>query len=795
MDLAPPSVAMRIDAQGSPEPPATTQKLVQQLQDAAVETLVPSVAVPASIRQAGYANRGIRFDESLQAFVPANTSMNSSGSNLPTLLQSLKTSPAACSTTEQNAGLQQSAFALELFGGSARLTKCLMKHGLPSVAIDWKRNASKPEGPSILLDLTTPEGQQVVISAVKSGRVKYIHAAPPCGTASRSREIPIPQHLKSQGVVEPVPLRSDLWPEGLPTLEGLDKLKTDLANSLYAFTGFVLDLAHSLGIRWSCENPWNSIFWLTKWIAPLALLPGVNASKFPNCLHGGKRPKWSKLLHWVPFFVELSGVCPGVGPTHVHLPWGLISNPGTSTLVFATASEAAYPELLCDRMAEKIVRQLKQDGVLLPEIPKVSQIPSSVGSTDFSADKIASRPSDLNLGSKKEINWAKAEAGRQPRGSMSPNVIPEFRSIFKLMVCESVFNSAVEGKKLDEVTLFEDTSLPKGAKIVRKHVFQVGSAGGAASELGKFGALFFGMPWDERSFMEAVLKIEHPVDSAQSLDKESYRNIFECLTSSKLDTRNLRKFAVDHYTWRAKELEADEAKLHASLSKDFQAVLSGKRFLLFKEMLADFGHKDALLHHRMISGFQVTGTLDSTHVFKKLHESKKKESTKSTRDLMVTSKWSRQALLGSLRSSGDQEIDKAVYDGTVKEGQLGWSKGPLSQPELSEKLGPLWIASRRFGVDQGLRKDGSRKIRSVDDLSEYGVNSTVSVDEKVDLGGIDQILATGKTMASAVAEDRSVKVPNGSGGFYHGKLHDDWSLQQVRSIMGRPVDLEAAYKN
>ena len=154
-----------------------------------------------------------------------------------------------------------------------------------------------------------------------------------------------------------------------------------------------------------------------------------------------------------------------------------------------------------------------------------------------------------------------------------------------------------------------------------------------------------------------------------------------------------------------------------------------------------------------------------------------------------------QALLGSLRSSGDPEIDKAVYDNTLKEKERGFSVGPFTQAQLSEKFGTLWVASRRFGVSQGFRSDGSRKIRSVDDLSEFGINSTISVDEKVDLGGVDRILATGKTLANSVDDHRHVKVPNGSGGYFEGELHSDWSLEDARSIQGRTVDLEAAYKN
>ena len=76
-----------------------------------------------------------------------------------------------------------------------------------------------------------------------------------------------------------------------------DLQKVQLANELYKFTSVVLLLAHSLGILWSVENPLRSLFWLTKWMKAVAELPNIFRATFPNCLHGGQRPKWTLLLH------------------------------------------------------------------------------------------------------------------------------------------------------------------------------------------------------------------------------------------------------------------------------------------------------------------------------------------------------------------------------------------------------------------------------------------------------------------------------------------------------------------
>ena len=46
-------------------------------------------------------------------------------------------------------------------------------------------------------------------------------------------------------------------------------------------------------------------------------------------------------------------------------------------------------------------------------------------------------------------------------------------------------------------------------------------------------------------------------------------------------------------------------------------------------------------------------------------------------------------------------VDEAVYGETLEEKSLGMLVGPLSEEELSARVGPLWLPAYRFGLKQG----------------------------------------------------------------------------------------------
>ena len=63
----------------------------------------------------------------------------------------------------------------------------------------------------------------------------------------------------------------------------------------------------------------------------------------------------------------------------------------------------------------------------------------------------------------------------------------------------------------------------------------------------------------------------------------------------------------------------------------------------------------------------------------------------------------------------------------------GWLLGPLSEAELSQRLG-IWLPARRFGIRQGT------SVRAIDDCSLVGHNATTSIGEMVDMGGVEVVV-------------------------------------------------------
>ena len=78
---------------------------------------------------------------------------------------------------------------VEIFAGSARLTKACKGLGLRAVAVD--KTSGRSEGPHIFhCDVTDPEDHQALVSFLEAEKdsLAWAHFAPACGTASKARE-------------------------------------------------------------------------------------------------------------------------------------------------------------------------------------------------------------------------------------------------------------------------------------------------------------------------------------------------------------------------------------------------------------------------------------------------------------------------------------------------------------------------------------------------------------------------------------------------------------------------------
>ena len=187
----------------------------------------------------------------------------------------------------------------------------------------------------------------------------------------------------------------------------------------------------------------------------------------------------------------------------------------------------------------------------------------------------------------------------------------------------------------------------------------------------------------------------------------------------------MRRGVIERWTRWARELQPLEDKLHARMPERVASVYRGKRLLLLQKILeaTRFGYLDIV--RDMIHGCRITGDMGKSGIF----PPKWAEATMSMEELWVLASRFRKSLIESMRSSGDAEVDRDLYEQTQQEVAQGLAAGPFTEQELSDRLGPRWFAARRFGVRQG------PKTRCVDDFSEFMVNMTVSTQEKAAAGG------------------------------------------------------------
>ena len=114
--------------------------------------------------------------------------------------------------------------------------------------------------------------------------------APPCGTASRAREIPL------AGDFAPQPLRTPEHPEGRPDLDPADADRVSKANSLYRTTAEIWKFCLEHDIVVVIENPYRSLFWHLPQISSILQDDRAVLVRSDFCMFGGMRLKKTALL-------------------------------------------------------------------------------------------------------------------------------------------------------------------------------------------------------------------------------------------------------------------------------------------------------------------------------------------------------------------------------------------------------------------------------------------------------------------------------------------------------------------
>ena len=596
----------------------------------------------------------------------------------------------------------------------------------------------------ISVDLSNEEGYQFVYDLLKTGAVLYLHCAPPDSTVKNAKEKKLPKKARQHGARAPKPLRSSAYPHGLPGLSGCDKLRVTKANQIFSTIAALVRVALQHGTAVTVENLKKSFLWSTTYFKSLIDEGLLHEVSFQKCMWGGKRDQWSSWYASVSDLDILEATCDG---NHDHLKWNVTEVPNT----WRCAPADAYPSVLCDKVAS-IVRNMARNC----NVQDVSVGPG--------------------LKQAKTVPVIMAAAGKQPRGDRFPSLITEFAYTIWKTVAGTFL--VTKDKKLTRDQC-EALNIPFPAKFLQE---KRGVANGVTVDAMR--EIEVGVWRKPEQFVDRALQIGHPFDDSSGVDDDTKVNIFKLLTEGVLARQQRTDVLLDYYEQRAEVLQHDESLLHDQLDHARSQIVDGKRFLLFEEMCRDVGIIGEDLRLLQLRGVPLTGVDGPTQLFRP--EPLKPALTE--RQLMKSSKWSRKMIMKKTAESPDPDVRSAVWKITMEEVERGWLQGPFDESQVRNMLGPLFVCSKRFGLVQ------TDKVRQIDNMSESLVNAAYGSSYKLDLEGVDGISVLARTFVEATSDDGVVSVTLKDGSRLVGQLHGDFTVESARSIGGRTLDLDAAYK-
>ena len=526
---------------------------------------------------------------------------------------------------------------LEFFAGTARVTAALRRLGFEgSQGVDHLQ-VSGAACPVLISDLTTASGQGLALQWLSSPHVIGIFLAPPCGTCSRAREIPLDN-------LSPSPLRSSKYPNGLPHLSGQNLVRVNRANQLYKFLGVLCQQAQDRNLLVAVENPRNSLFWSTSFWADTAFVCPSHVD-FQHCAYGSRRPKWTRIHHNHPNFSTLHRLCPGPACAKHHLPWG--RDPVTGD--FATAQETAYPPALADAIANCFVRAVQR----LPEAePTVSAV--------------------------------RAVSGPQPKAHAFPPLVPEHKAVHVLRGPANVAHLPPLRARLaapwHDPRFLPSRVIPKDSQLLRAD-----NRGDDQLELA------WGEAWSPDEFMQKAIEAGHPKTFDTILPSALEHSIAFNAESSPAEVASLRAAWFAKWTNKATELSAEENEVKKSLPDYARNIVLPKRILLWREILKDLEYPDMDVVDEMLGGVKLTDQTPCTNVFPAAF----KPAKHTVSDLEANAMSAQRRILESIKSQG--HLDKPLEEKVDEEVGLGWLSEPVDPADVPCNAS----ISRRFAIEQG----------------------------------------------------------------------------------------------
>ena len=591
--------------------------------------------------------------------------------------------------------------ALEVFAGRARLSVAVRDLGLSSMPVDHQ--AKCPDMRVTVLDLTDPNDLTTYFEMLCTANIGSGHWAPPCGTASRARERPLPPELSH---IDAPPLRSPDHRFGLPDLAPHHAARVEAANWLYAVTLLSIWVLHLRGSLLSCENPTRSLIWR---IADVLAqdLPDPSAwfdlvdNIFHACMYGSRRDKLSTFKATPGFCRSLNLRCDG---NHEHESWTpTVSRKG---VLFPTLSEAEYTAGLAQAYASDLHAVLLTKGVQF----EGSHIGLGVA-----------KPRDLRSFTRKRVPPLLAEywlvapidcvPQHWPSKPLKPHVhFPKRGDEVRIV------------RSMQDVLDLEHEFACKPSTIV---AFKGEGANGSEPMVGVLRT--------PKQTLDATALLSHPLELHLPLPDQLVKAVINVLRLGPKGVAQVRKGALNRIAALRDSLEPKEAEIHRSLHPDLRKVLQGKNTLLWQQLLHDTGFPDPGLIDEVREGFELVGPGTVSGAFPKGY----KPPEQSVDQLKSQCTWRKKAAIAKCGPTKNSEADQELWDLTMEEVAQGWVSGPFwSESEVTAALETdQWLCTRRFPVIQG------PKVRVIDDCLQSGVNSAYTAFNKLRLMDADAFIS------------------------------------------------------
>ena len=628
---------------------------------------------------------------------------------------------------------------IEFCAGSASLSAAMMRAGFHAMPADFAGNKFSPKVKSIEIDLASKEGRQLASEMVDNVQPFSVHFGLPCGTCSRARELPVSPKLRAQGAPQPPPLRDADHLMGLENLRQTDQLRVRLANEIYRTAVAILECCFRVKALVTLENPTRSWLW-----AILAMLVKQSSNKafidwyfqmhnvdFAACMHGGERPKATRLRTSCRQLLQLSKECDN---RHAHKQWTITL--GANSWNFATASEAEYPALLSKRIATILASLAPANSLTYTE--KFFRLNS------------------LFL------------VGKQTTAHQQ--MIPEFKTIQQLPQAPVGDGFRIlerpDGGGVGEVDDGSDTDKYDNNSAL--NTFRVG---------------WYHSP---KEHVDIATRMDHPCESDAAVPDDLKVALFNVLTKGMREIARERTELLREMIKKANDLKEDESKFKTTLDPEVADVVKNNRLLLFRWLLKEIDFEDPMVMDHLEKGVKLVGWENDSPLYSKRCSAPTISETQLNSDAV----WRRKALKGRSAADGESELADQLWTETMKELEAGFLKGPFdSEADVSEFLGCTdWSLSQRFLLLQG----AEQKPRVIDNLKESAVNAAFGSTSYLALQDVDFVGGFVSFISRVLSAGPDIVIRLNSGRALMGRVHPSFNAHPA--LVGRAVDLSKAYK-